>query len=328
MKQPLQATLIYNPLAGPANLAAPIASVVDLWQAHGWQVTSQATQAPGHATILAQQAVQDGRQLVLAAGGDGTLGEVANGLAGTDTILAPLPIGTANSFARELHMPLPNRLEKHKLLAAAETLLAGRVQYMDIGWMEDEVGHGRNWLLWAGTGVDGYLVDRVEPRPRWSKRLGRLGYYIQSLAAAPYVPTMNGVVEVDGVQYTDHFVLVLISNCRLYAGGQIVLSPDARLDDGQVEVWLFRGEGLADTIQFLYEAKFERHHHHPNITRVNGRTVTIHATPPAACQTDGDKAGYTPLHFSLKTRALRLLAPATAPADLFSLPGEPLAGDR
>ncbi|MCL4263950.1 MAG: diacylglycerol kinase family lipid kinase [Anaerolineae bacterium] len=326
MKKLRQATLIYNPLAGPANLAAPIASVVELWQAHGWQVTTQATNAPGHATTLAQQAATAGHQVVLAAGGDGTLGEVANGLAGTETIMAPLPMGTANSFARELLMPLPNRLEKYKLREAAQTLLAGRVQYMDIGWLEDEKGHGRNWLLWAGTGVDGYLVNRVEPRPRWSKRLGRLGYYIQSLAAAPHVPTMKGIVEVDGVCYEDNFVLALISNCRLYAGGQIVLSPDACLDDGLVEVWLFRGNGLADTVQFLYEAKFARHHHHPNVTHVDGRAITIRATPPAPCQTDGDKAGYTPLHFSVKTRALRLLAPQTAPTDLFSLPGEPLPG--
>ncbi|HRQ39988.1 MAG TPA: diacylglycerol kinase family lipid kinase [Chloroflexota bacterium] len=302
--------------------------MVELWQSCGWQVTTQATNAPGHATVLAQQAAMVGHQVVLAAGGDGTLGEVANGLAGTETIMAPLPMGTANSFARELLMPLPNRLEKYKLREAAQALLAGRVQYMDIGWLEDAAGHGRNWLLWAGTGVDGYLVDRVEPRPRWSKRLGRLGYYIQSVAAAAHLPTMNGIVEVDGVCYEDNFVLALISNCRLYAGGQIVLSPDARLDDGQVEVWLFRGEGLADTVQLLYEAKLERHHHHPNVTRINGRRITIQATPPAACQTDGDKAGYTPLHFSVKTRALRLLAPNTAPADLFSLPGEALPGNR
>jgi diacylglycerol kinase family enzyme len=233
-------------------------------------------------------------------------------------------MGTANSFARELRMPRPNRLDKNKLLEAAESLLAGKVQSMDMGWLEDEAGHGRNWLLWAGTGVDGYLVDRVEPRPRWSKRLGRLGYYIQSLAIAPYLPHMKGIVEVDGVCYEDNFVLVLISNCRLYAGGQIVLSPDAQLDDGQVEVWLFRGDGLADTVQFLVEAKLERHHNHPNVTRVNGRTITIHATPPMPCQTDGDKAGSTPLHLSVKSHALHLLAPHTTPPDLFSLPGEPL----
>ncbi len=299
--------------------------MVELWQKCGWHVSLNPTNAPGHATILAQQAAAQGHQVVLAAGGDGTLGEVANGLAGSESILAPLPMGTANSFARELLMPRPNRLEKHKLLEAADALLAGKVQFMDIGWLEDEKGYGRNWLLWAGTGVDGYLVDRVEPRPRWSKKLGRLGYYIQSLAAAPHLPRMKGVVEVDGVYYEDNFVLVLISNCRLYAGGQIILSPDAKLDDGQFEVWMFRGEGLADTIQFLYEAKLERHHQHPNITRINGRTVTIRATPPMPCQTDGDKAGYTPLHFTVKTHALRLLAPNTTPPDLFSLPGEPVA---
>ncbi|NJN55776.1 MAG: diacylglycerol kinase family lipid kinase [Anaerolineae bacterium] len=317
MKNTLQATLIFNPLAGPANLAVPIASVAELWQAHGWQVTIQPTNAPGHATKLAQQATASGHQLVLAAGGDGTLGEVANGLAGSETIMAPLPMGTANSFARELLMPRPNRLDKNKLLQAAESLLAGKVQFMDMGWLEDETGHGRNWLLWAGTGIDGSLVDRIEPRPRWSKRLGRLGYYMQSLAAAPYLSHMKGIVEIDGVRYDDNFVLVLISNCRLYAGGQIMLSPDAQLDDGQVEVWLFHGEGLADTLQFLVEAKLERHHHHPNVTRVNGRAITIYATPPAPCQTDGDKAGYTPLHISVKSRALRLLAPNTTPPASF-----------
>lgn len=299
--------------------------MAELWQAHGWQVTTHPTQAPGHATTLAQEAAADGHQLVIAAGGDGTLGEVANGLTGTETVMAPLPMGTANSFARELLMPRPNLLEKHKLLDAAQALLAGNVQYMDIGWLENEQGNGRNWLLWAGIGVDGYLVDQVEPRPRWSKKLGRVGYYIQSLAAAPHLPHMKGAVEVDGICYEDSYVLVLISNCRLYAGGQIMLSPDAQLDDGQIEVWLFRGEGLADTIQFLYKAKLERHHQHPNVTRVNGRTVSIRATPPMPCQTDGDKAGYTPLRCTVKSRALRLLAPNTAPSGLFSLPGEPLA---
>jgi YegS/Rv2252/BmrU family lipid kinase len=298
--------------------------VADLWQARGWEVSIRPTKAAGHATQLAQQAAAAGHAVVMAAGGDGTLGEVANGLVGTETAMAPLPVGTSNSFARELLMPRPNLLEKHKLLKAAEALLAGKIQQMDMGRQEDEEGHGRHWLLWAGTGVDGYLVDQVEPRPRWSKRMGRLGYFLQSLAAAPRVPRMHAKVEVDGAIYEDDFVLVLISNCRLYAGGQIRLSPDARLDDGQVEVWMFRGEGLANTVQYLLEAKLERHHDDPNVTRVNGRTITIHADPTMPCQTDGDKAGYTPLRCTVIPRALRLLVPNTAPTDLFSLPGEAL----
>lgn len=298
--------------------------MADLWQAQGWAVSIQPTNAPGHATALAQQAAAAGHRIVMAAGGDGTLGEVANGLIGSETVMAPLPVGTANSFARELLMPRPNLLEKHKLLEAAEALLAGKIQQMDMGCLENEEGHGRNWLLWAGTGVDGYLVDRVEPRPRWSKRLGRLGYFLQSLAAAPNVPRMHATVTVDGLSIEDDFVLVLISNCRLYAGGQIILSPTACLDDGQVEVWLFRGEGLANTLQYLWEARLERHHDDPNVTQINGRAIAIHAVPTTPCQTDGDKAGYTPFYCTVRPRALRLLVPNTAPADLFSLPGEPL----
>jgi YegS/Rv2252/BmrU family lipid kinase len=295
-----------------------------MWQASGWEITTIPTKAPGHATELAQQAAAAGHRIVLAAGGDGTLGEVANGLIGSETAMAPLPVGTSNSFARELLMPRPNLLEKHKLLDAAKLLLAGQIQQMDMGCLVAEAGNGRNWLLWAGTGVDGFLVDRIEPRPRWSKRMGRLGYYLQSFAAAPHVPRMHATIEVDGTTYEDDYVLVLISNCRLYAGGQIMLSPHACLDDGLVELWLFRGEGLANTVQYIVQAKFGRHLADPNVTQILGRSITITTTPTMPCQTDGDKAGNTPLRCLVQQRALRLLVPNTAPRDLFSLPGEPL----
>lgn len=299
--------------------------MAELWQAHGWQVRIQPTKAPGHATRLAQQAAAAGHQVVLAAGGDGTLGEVAGGLMRTTTAMAPLPVGTANSFARELLMPRPNLWEKHKLVEAAATLLQGAIQQMDMGYLEGEDGHGRSWLLWAGAGVDGYLVDKVEPRPRWSKRMGRLGYFLQSLAvAATPIPPMHAIVEVDGVVYEDDFVLVLISNCRLYAGGQIRLSPNACLDDGVAEVWLFRGQGLGNTLHYLLEARRGRHHLDPNVTQVNGRAITITSDPVMPGQTDGDKAGYTPFRCTVNPRALHLLVPATAPPGLFSLPGIPL----
>ena len=147
-----------------------MALVADLWQAQGWQVDIQPTQAAGHATTLAKQAVATGSQIVIAAGGDGTLGEVANGLAETETILAPLPVGTANSFARELNMPLPGFWGRHQLLKAADMLLNGRIQPIDLGYTTNSAGDGRYWLLWAGVGADGFLVENIEPRPKWSKK--------------------------------------------------------------------------------------------------------------------------------------------------------------
>lgn len=298
--------------------------MADLWRARGWQVTIHPTNAPGHATELASLAAISNHRVVIAAGGDGTLGEVASGLAGTETAMAPLPVGTANSFARELLMPRPGLFEKHKLLTAAESLLDGVVQPMDLGYQIYPNNNGRNWLLWAGTGADGYLVDRVEPRPTWSKRMGRLGYFLQSLSVANSVPSMYAKVTVDGRVFEDEYVLVLISNCRLYAGGQIMLNPQAKLDDGQMEIWLFSGDGLFDTMQYLVEAKLERHHNNPNVTQVNGHEFVIETDPTFPCQTDGDKAGNTPFHCQVKTRTLRLLVPNTAPADLFSMPGESL----
>ena len=320
MKKPAQATLIYNPLAGPANLAAPMALVADLWEAQGWHVTIQPTQAPGHATELAQQAAAQGSQIVFAAGGDGTLGEVANGLAGTESAMAVLPVGTANSFARELNMPLPLFRGKHQLLKAADLLLNGRIQQMDLGYTTNSEGNGRYWLLWSGAGADGYLVEHIEPRPKWSKKLGRLGYMLQGIALSHRFPAVAGRIEIDGRIYEEHYLLALISNCRLYAGGGLTLSPQAKLDDGLFEVWLFEGKHIAKLYQYgtLLKVGWREF---AGMEMVYGRSIKIDMEPAMPCQTDGELGGYTPLTCTLQPGALRLLVPASAPADLFQHPG-------
>ncbi len=326
--------MIYNPIAGPVNLAATIELVADGWRTYGWHVEVRHTTATGHAMTLAQEAAALGHELVLAAGGDGTLGEVANGLAFTPTIMAPLPVGTANSFARELQMPLPTPWQPNRLLTASDLLLAGRVQAMDLGFthgpeMETEPGpdtdkNGRFWLLWTGTGADGFLVDEMEPRPKLYKKLGSVGYALQALTLAPRFPGMWAEVTVDSRTYQDEFVLVLLSNCRRYAGGRVVLSPRARLDDGLFEVWLFRGSNTQDALQHAYQAWQGQHHISPEVTLANGRYITVRTRPAMPCQTDGEKAGHTPFTCELKPRALNLLVPPTAPTDLFRYPGRPL----
>ncbi len=324
-----QATLIYNPLAGPANLLATIELVAEYWQKRGWQVAICATKAAGHATNLAEQAVLAGHELVLAAGGDGTLGEVANGLAGTDVVMAPLPVGTANSFAKELRMPRPSLINRQKLLEAADVLGDGLVQRMDLGFTfsAKKNGHtgknGRFWMLWAGTGADGYLVHELEPRPKWAKRIGPLGYALQALTVAPTLPDMHARVDIDGRIYKDDFILIVISNCRMY-GGEVVLSPHACLDDGLFEIWLFRGKGLPQTMRHITRVMRGEHVDDAETMCVHGRSVTIHAQPTMPCQTDGDRAGFTPLHCEIRPGALRLLTPTTAPPDLFCQPGKPL----
>jgi len=305
-------------------LAAPLTLVADMWQARGWDVAIIPTEYAGHATELAQEAATAGHQVVLAAGGDGTLGEVANGLAGSATALGVLPVGTANSFAQELRLPLPGRWGRHKLLQVSDALLHGRIQQMDLGWVQNGEADGRYWMLWAGVGADGYFVKQVEPRPTWSKKLGRLGYVIQGIGLAAKFPKMHAWVEVDGQVYEDDYVLVVVSMCRLYVGGEIMLSPEAKLDDGFFEVWLFRGETLAQAVYFLTLARMQKHLHNPDVKMVYGRNVTIRSQPIMPAHTDGEPAGHTPVHCQIKPAALRLLVPDTASADLFTQPGIPL----
>ncbi len=82
-------------------------------------------------------------------------------MAGTDAVLAPLPAGTANVLAKEFGLALPNILTPNWMLQVSRSLAAGRIQRMDVGQSEES---GRYWLLWASTGVDGYIVNQVEPR--------------------------------------------------------------------------------------------------------------------------------------------------------------------
>ena len=135
---------------------------------------------------------------------------------------------------------------------------------------------------------------------------------------------MHATVEIDGQQISDAFTLIVASNCRLYAGGLVKLSPQAFLDDGLFEVWLFRGSGIGKTAQHLWHSLRGEHLHREDMILIHGRSIAIHSDPIMPCQTDGDKAGFTPLYCEIKPQALHILIPDTAPPDLFSQPGTPL----
>ncbi len=316
------ATIIYNPLAGPADLAPNIVEIATRWRKIGWEVEIKPTQAVGHATELAAEAVDYGRKLVLAAGGDGTLGEVVNGLAGSQTIMGVLPAGTANSFARELQLPLPGLRNDNSLISASDALMAGRVQTIDLGYTSyAEKDSGHYWILWTGTGADSYMVSELEPRPKWSKRIGWPSYIVQGLPKLSQFSHVHARVEVDGYQFEDDYVLVLISNCQRYAGGFVTLSQDAKVDDGLLEIWLFGGRGLVSMSRHAVRILRGQPSEEPDAWLLRGKEITVHTEPAMVVQTDGDPAGRTPLNCEVKPASLLLLTPQSAPPSLFTNPG-------
>ena len=315
--------MIFNPQAGSTDLATPISQVADFWRHRGWQVTIQATKSARHAIELAKTAALSGAQLVFAAGGDGTLGEVANGLVGTETILAPLPFGTANSFAKELRIPIPSLFDRNRLEMCVTALANGKVHRLDLGLDHQEGQNGRYWISWSGVGADAFMINALEPRPKWSKKMGRLGYALQGVSILPQFEGVHAQVVVDGKEIQGDFVLVEITNCRLYAG-LIVMNPEARLDDGLFEVWLFRGRGISKTILHLADAFQGKHTADADVVRLQGKTISVSTLDPAPIHADGDHAGFTPFSCEVIPQAVRILVPDTAPADLFSHPGIPL----
>ena len=170
-------------------------------------------------------------------------------------------------------------------------------------------------------GIDSYLVDQIEPRSKLSKRLGPAGYVAQAFWLMPRFKPMEATVTIDGQRFGDTFLLVLVSNCRRFAGGEVVLQPQATMDDGQFEVSLFRGEGTAQAIQYLWEVWRGQHLEDPAITVVRGQEVTVETDRTMPVHTDGDPAGRTPFTCRIAPGALRLLVPRTAPGGLFGKTG-------
>lgn len=327
-----QATLIYNPAAGYWDWRAVIDRVARFWGDRGWDLHVESTDHIGHATELARAAARAGHGLVLAAGGDGTLNEAANGLVHTATVLAPLPVGTANSLAREFGLARPNPLHADFLLEVSQALARGRVQAMDVGRCAD----GRYWLLWASAGVDGFMVRQIEPRPPWFKRLGAAAYAAKALFVLPQFRGVQATVSVaretgagetvESETVEGEFVLLNVSNCRMFAGGELLLNREAVLDDGCFEVWLFQGRDWPQVVSYVLDIRNAAHLDHPQVKYLRGQRIHIHTTPPIDYHLDGEPGGVTDLTTVLEPLALRILVPDSAPPNLFSQPGLALPG--
>lgn len=314
------AQLIYNPNSGTRDWTKAVERFVSFWQQHGWTVSVTSTKHPGHALELSAEAVKRGVDFVFAAGGDGTLNEVANSLVGSQAVLAPLPTGTANVFARELGMPLPNPLAGNWLTPIYKSLANGRIQRMDVG----RCSSGRYWLLWASAGFDGYVVHDIEPRTPQSKRWGKLGYFKDALGSVFRFRSGKSTVIADSQQFNGEYVLINVSNCRTFIGGEIHLNRRGVLDDGLFEVWLFKGKDWSKLPIYAIGVTFDLHEDDPEVQVVQARHVSVDAHPPLPYHLDGEPAATTPFACQIVPSALRVLVPDTTPKGLFSQPGEPL----
>jgi YegS/Rv2252/BmrU family lipid kinase len=321
----IDALLIFNPAAGPrGELRRDLERVVGYLGSRGWHVTIRATRKPGDAAELARVAVAARCKVVLVAGGDGTVHEAVNGLVGSDTALGVLPVGTGNVWAKEIGLPTLSLTQPDRLLAAARMLVDGDVRWVDVGRVND-----RHFLICAGVGIDSTVAAKVEPRTRATKQLGAVVYLSAGIRIASHFSGVRSTIVIDGRIIRTRMILVVVSNVQLY-GGLVKMTPEARMDDGLLDIRVFKGMGPAWVFRHVAGVFTHRHLQDPMVSHYQGRQVTIYTAEPYPIQLDGEPFGMTPASMEVMPQALRVLVPKAAPKDLFaySSDGQPALPSR
>lgn len=257
-----------------------------------WNIVE--TTGAGTASRLAAAATAEGADIVAAAGGDGTLSEVMNGLIGTGAKLAVLPLGTGNDFIRTLGLP-------PELPRAVETLFHGRPKPIDIGQVQ-----GRWFLNIAGCGFDAVVAERVNRGFRFLR--GTSAYL-----AAVFLSLMNFrpaalSLTLDGETREAKAMLCSVCIAQYYGGGMRV-APDALLDDGLFDLFLLGDVGKIEFLRAFPRVFQGTHITHPRVTMLRARTVRIESETPLPIFLDGDIIGTTPAEFTLHPKAIEIMAP-------------------
>lgn len=295
-----RARIVYNRFARNAPAiqrlqAAAAAAAPD------WQVEIFMTDAPEHATQLAREAAESGANAVFACGGDGTVNEVVNGLAGTQTALGVLRGGMGDVFGREIGI-------SRKVESALPAQLTGDRRRFDLGVVKD-----RRFLLMAGVGIDAAVVRAVPDA--WKRRLGSTSYALWATRLLLRYRPEKVALTIDGVPRSVELAWLLLSNTRSY-GGVARIASNALVDDGRLDAYLFEGHGVFWEALTALKLALRRHYGARGVSFLRPQQLTIE-TPGLPIQADGEYIGETPVAFSVDPQALDVLLPAGHGHELF-----------
>lgn len=280
-------------ILNPAARGDRAKSLVDAIQALSIRAVVRLTKAPGDAEAMAERGVQQGYRTIVAAGGDGTINEVVNGIAGSDVVFGILPVGTMNVFALELGIPMNN------LRKAWDVIEAGVIREIDLAMGNDEC-----FVQLAGVGLDAEVVRKTTPD---SKRvLGPVSYVLSLAQVAAGRPPELVVTDADGLKRTGSFVLV--GNGRFY-GGPLVLFRDALLDDGLLDVVIFKNQSHWDVLRYVQAIFFQAHPELHDVEYFQTASLRVESAQEVPVELDGEITGIAPVSFGFAPKRLRVLAP-------------------
>ncbi|MGZ3601493.1 MAG: diacylglycerol/lipid kinase family protein, partial [Ktedonobacterales bacterium] len=300
--------IIVNPASGTAQQIGleELEDVVDWLEEQGIPAELCPTERSGHAAELAREAVKAGMDMVVAAGGDGTVNDIIQALAGHTTALGVLPMGTVNVWAREMNIPL-------NTVDAREVLLHGVRRRVDLG----RAGT-RYFLMMSGIGFDAEVARRVELKRSWLKRLGLklLNYLATAGILSVTHPSTRIWMRSDAKRSSVNALMVLIGNTRLY-GGALTFTNKALADDGMLDVVVISSGGVLYRLGVLARAALRRPSLGPRVRYLRARSLRLESAMRVPVQVDGEVIGTLPMTFTVMPSALTVVVPKDAPAALF-----------
>jgi diacylglycerol kinase (ATP) len=253
-------------------------------------------------TDVARRAVREGYEVVVAAGGDGTVSFVANALVGTRARLGIIPLGTTNVLARELGIPID--LEQSCRLLSGENGTA-EIDAMKVG--------GGHYFTQIGIGVDALMIRDTTTESK--KRFGSLAYLWTAAARIVRFRGRRFSIMADERKLRARASQVVLANSGALGTSGLRWGPDVRIDDGRIDVCVVRARTVRDYISVAWNVARHRHQEDRNIEILPAcRAIAVHADHPLPVQADGEIIGQTPIQVAVVPRALAVVVPRENPA--------------
>ncbi len=291
-----RARLIYNPTSGREVIRKHLPDVLVRLEQAGYETSCHATTGPGDATKAARLAVERDFDVVIAAGGDGTIYEVVNGLAEAEKRpkLGVIPVGTTNDFARAIHVP-------RTVEAAVDIIAEGHTMPIDIGKMNDKY-----FINIAGGGRLTELTYEVPSKLK--TMLGQLAYYLKGMEILPSIKAEEVTIEYDGKLFEGEIMLFLVANTNS-VGGFEKLAPDASLNDGMFSLLIVKKTNLADFIRIATLAIRGEHTKDPNVIYAKANRIKVIPKEKMQLNLDGEYGGLAPAEFVNLYRHFEVFVP-------------------
>lgn len=292
-----RARLIYNPSSGREEFQRRLPEILDLFEGAGYETSCHVTKREGDATVAASDAVDRKFDLILAAGGDGTLYEVINGMAEKENRppLGIIPAGTTNDFARAIGMPLRN------ILGACRSIIGGKPVSVDIGKINE-----RYFINIAGGGALTGLTYEVPSKLKTV--MGQLAYYIKGIEKLPFIRPSRVRIEADGKIIDEEIMLFLIANSNS-VGGMQKLAPYADLSDGKFDCIILRKTTLPEFIRIATHVIKGDHIKDPDVIYFQTKKIRAVSSTKVMLNLDGELGGELPMNFSVLPKHIQVIMP-------------------